>query len=257
MYCLKKEDRYRIASLFSGWDETLLWSCLQGYMGNAWADDIQNPKSAQIVTADFCFFAGVPNRELVQNIPGDFPSPWILMVPQNQDWARLIEQEYTNGLEQFMRYAVKKEPEVFDRENLRFYIEKLPTEYSIKKIDEEIYKKLLNEEWSKDFCSQFPTYCDFEERGLGFVALYQNEPVSGASSYTVYDKGIEIELDTKKEYRRKGLAIACASKLILKCLDKGLYPSWDAANKGSLALAEKLGYHFDKEYVTYAIKINQ
>jgi RimJ/RimL family protein N-acetyltransferase len=36
-------------------------------------------------------------------------------------------------------------------------------------------------------------------------------------------------------------------------MDKGLYPSWDAANRTSVALAEKLGYHFDKEYVTYAV----
>jgi RimJ/RimL family protein N-acetyltransferase len=41
--------------------------------------------------------------------------------------------------------------------------------------------------------------------------------------------------------------------LIMECLDRGLYPSWDAANKGSVALAEKLGYHFEKEYVTYEI----
>lgn len=257
MYCLKKEDRYRIAPLFNGWEETLLWSCLQGYMGNAWADDMQSPKSAQIVTADFCFFAGVPNRELVQNIPSNFPSSCILMIPQNDGWASLIEQEYKNQLERFLRYSVKKEPNVFNKENLHSYIEKLPPEYNITMIDEEIYKKLPNETWSKDFCSQFPTYRDFEEHGLGFVALYHGQPVSGASSYTVYDKGIEIELDTKAEYRRKGLAIACASKLILECLSKGLYPSWDAANKGSLALAEKLGYHFDKEYVTYAIKISQ
>ena len=77
--------------------------------------------------------------------------------------------------------------------------------------------------------------------------------VCGASSYTVYNKGIEIEIDTKEGYRRKGLALVCASKIILECLSRELYPSWDAANRESVALAEKLGYHFDNEYVTYAI----
>jgi len=66
MYCLNKEDMYKIASIFEGWNETLLWSCLQGYMGKAWADDIENPKSAQILVGDFCFFAGVSNMELVR-----------------------------------------------------------------------------------------------------------------------------------------------------------------------------------------------
>lgn len=39
----------------------------------------------------------------------------------------------------------------------------------------------------------------------------------------------------------------------MEWLERGLYPSWDAANKGSLTLAEKLGYNFDKEYVAYII----
>jgi len=253
MDCLKKEDMYRIAPIFDGWNETLLWSCLQGYMGNAWADDIQNPKAVQIITGDFCFFAGAPNLELVKNIPEYFPTSCILMVPQNDEWASLIEKEYKTNCESFMRYAIKKEPDIFDTEKLSSYIEKLPSEYYIRKIDEEVYNKVKTEEWSKDLCSQFLTYNDYEKYGLGFVALHNDNIVCGASSYTIYNKGIEIEIDTIESERRKGLALACASKLILECLNRGIYPSWDAANKGSVALSEKLGYHFEKEYVTYAI----
>ena len=77
--------------------------------------------------------------------------------------------------------------------------------------------------------------------------------VSGASSYTRYNEGIEIEVDTVAEERRKGLAtIACAA-LILRCLDEGLYPSWDAQNMVSAHLAEKLGYEFDHEYTAYEV----
>ena len=66
-------------------------------------------------------------------------------------------------------------------------------------------------------------------------------------------EGIEIEIDTREDHRRKGLAYACGAKLILECLKRGLYPSWDAQNKWSVALAEKLGYHFDHEYTAYEI----
>jgi hypothetical protein len=85
------------------------------------------------------------------------------------------------------------------------------------------------------------------------MVLHGEIPVSGASSYTFYDNGIEIEIDTKCEYRSRGLALACASGLILECLDRGLYPSWDAHDLRSVALAEKLGYHRDQAYVTYII----
>ena len=255
MHCLKKEDMFRIIKLFEGWNETLLWSCLQGYMGNAWTDNIQNPRSAQIITGDFCFFAGVPNIELVKNIPEYFPSQCILMIPQNDEWADLIEKEYENNYHRFMRYATKKEPDVFNTEKLHSYIEKLSSEYSLRKIDEESYNIVKAEEWSKDLCSQFLNYNEYEKYGLGFVVYHNDKIVSGASSYTVYNKGIEVEIDTKVEYRRKGLALICASKLILECLDRGLYPSWHAANRGSVALAEKLGYHFEREYSTYSITI--
>ena len=53
--------------------------------------------------------------------------------------------------------------------------------------------------------------------------------------------------------RRIGLASACGAKLILECINRNLYPSCDAQNKRSVALAEKLGYQFDKEYVAYEV----
>jgi GNAT superfamily N-acetyltransferase len=256
MYCINKEDMYKIAPIFDGWNETLIWSCLQGYMGKAWANDIQNPQSAQIIAGDFCFFAGVPNVELVKNIPDDFPSQSMLVIPQNEEWASLIKMEYKTNCDSFMRYSIKKEGNIFDKEKLNSYIEKMPSEYLLKKIDEEIYNEILSEGWAEDLCSQFLTYDEYDSYGLGYVVLHNDKVVCGASSYTVYKDGIEIEIDTKREYRRKGLALACASKLILECLDRGIYPSWDAANMASVALSEKLGYHFDKEYVTYEITVN-
>ena len=86
------------------------------------------------------------------------------------------------------------------------------------------------------------------------VILKDGEPVSGASSYSGYLGGIEIEIDTREDCRRKGLATACGAKLILECLRKGWYPSWDAQNLWSVALAEKLGYHFSHAYTAYEIQ---
>ena len=78
--------------------------------------------------------------------------------------------------------------------------------------------------------------------------------VSAASSYSRFLKGIDIEIDTAKEERHKGLGSAVAAKLILACLDEGLYPAWDAANKMSVRLAQKLGYEFSREYVCYGME---
>ena len=83
------------------------------------------------------------------------------------------------------------------------------------------------------------------------VIVKEGVPVSGASSYSGYPGGIEIEIDTRADFRRKGLARICGAKLILECLERGLYPSWDAHNPGSAALAKKLGYRFDRAYAAY------
>ena len=110
-----------------------------------------------------------------------------------------------------------------------------------------------NNGWANDLVSQFKDYDTYRKLGLGVVVLKDGELVAGASSYSRYNEGIEIEIDTREDHRRKGLAYVCGAKLILECLKKSLYPSWDAQNKWSVALAEKLGYHFSHEYTAYEI----
>lgn len=242
-----------LEKLFEGWQETLIWSCMQGHMGKAYADSITNPKSAQIVIGDFCFLAGEADKELVRNKQDDCKSNFIIMIPQHNEWSKLIEQTYKENAKKVYRYAIKKEGNVFDIEKLKKIVEDIKKPFNIQMIDKKIFNQVISNSWSRDLCSQFNDYEDYKKRGIGAVILEDGIVVSGASSYTVYNEGIEIEIDTRKDYRRKGLALACGAKLILECLNKGLYPSWDAQNKGSVALAEKLGYHFDKEYEAYEI----
>lgn len=244
--------RKNLEVLIKDWNETMIWSCIQGYMGEAYADNIENPKSVQFVVADFCFFAGVPNEELVKNTKV-IKSNFIIMTSYNNEWNKLIEEIYPENSRKVKRYAIKKEKDIFCREKLEQAVNDLNKSYEVKLIDEKIYEEIMREEWSKDLCSQFLNVKDYCNRGLGIVVLHNKQVVAGASSYTVYNEGIEIEIDTKFEYRRQGLAYVAGAKLILECLDRGLYPSWDAQNLWSVALSEKLGYHFDHEYIAYEI----
>ena len=253
VYQVLGEDIKKVEYLFDNCKDTLIWSVLQGCMGSVWADSNISPKSAQVVIADFCFFAGEANMDLIKNKPLDFTSDFVIMVPQNDDWAELIERVYGEDSKKITRYAIKKELDIFDEEKLQQFVEHVNCQYEIKFIDEEIYYKTKTHTWSSDLCANFTDYEDYKNRGIGVAALYHGELVSGASSYTVYHGGIEIEIDTRQDHRRKGLALACGATLILGCIHNNLYPSWDAHNKGSVALAEKLGYHFDKEYVAYEI----
>lgn len=238
-------------NVFGLWEETLIWSCLQGIMGDVYMNDAED--AAMAILGDFAFLAGNPSEEVVRFRPEKFKQDFIIMVPQNEEWGKVIEKCYGDKAKKVTRYAIKKESDVFDIEKLEQAVLNIPDGYEVKLIEESEYHMCRGNSWSMDLVSQYKNYETYKELGLGVVALKDGELVAGASSYSTYDKGIEIEIDTREDHRRKGLAYACGAKLILECLKKGLYPSWDAQNKWSVALAEKLGYHFSHEYVAYEI----
>ena len=240
----------KVESLFAGWDETLIWSCLQGVMGSLYGNSQEDPDAAAACLGDFAFFAGNPDRELLEWICGEINAPKLL-VPGSSAWSALMESTFGNRLLKTRRYRILKGGEHFDVEALEANVRRLPEEMEIVPIGKDLYEELKIESWSADFVAQFNTYEEFEELGLGFVVLLDRVPVSGASSYSRYREGIEIEVDTRDDYRRRGLAAASASRLILECLERGLYPSWDAASEISARFAEKLGYVRGEPYDCY------
>ena len=245
--------RKKLLPMFDGINNTIVLSGLQGHMGNVWVDDPVNPTVAQVVVGVFAFYAGDPNakaaEELLHNIPDD-----ILVIVNDDEWKKRIEVIHKDSIkDKFQRYAFKKNPEHLNRDYIQSFLTILPEGYEMKKIDASLAYDQSLQNLSEDFTSQFDSIDDYIHKGVGFCILHNRQIVCGASSYSVYDDGIEIEIDTNPKYRRKGLATVAASALILNCLDRGKYPSWDAANTNSATFAKKLGYVLEKPYDTYYI----
>lgn len=255
----KNEGFYKLAQpeaaahVFGDWPETVIWSCLQNIMGEIYADDLANPVSAMAILGDFCYFAGIPDEKLIRFRPAHCRQDFIIMVPQNDEWGALIEAVYEKNAKKVMRYALKKETGIFDREALETVVSGLPGEYCIRMIDEPLFMRCQKLPWCRDFVANYENYAVYQEHGLGVLILKEDEIIAGASSYSGYTEGIEVEIVTREDYRRKGLAHVSGARLILSCLDRGWYPSWDAQNKWSAALAQKLGYHYSHEYPAYEI----
>lgn len=241
------EDTSKAKGLFEGRQETLITSCLQKVMGKIFVTDLSEPASAFAFVGCFGFFAGKPDPELVKSKPEGFA----LLTPQNRDWAELIKAAYPDA-KKVTRYAIRKDTR-FDNHTLEKNLLLLPNGYELKEIDSTLYDKCLERPITVDFVSSFQSKAAFLRDGRGVVVVKNGEIVSGASSYTRYREGIEIEVDTVEEERRKHLALIACSALILRCLDEGLYPSWDAQNMASVRLAEKLGYQFHHEYTAYEV----
>lgn len=247
---IRLSDLQTAASLFEGWQETLIWSALEGTMGCVWTISAQ-PNAALCQTGDLMFLAGKAENpetrallECWHREKGDFE----IIAPRDHACGALIEEIFGKEAKAGKRLAFHKGGEQFDSVRLQAMIQAAPENVSIVPMDRTLYHQALAHKWSRDFVSLFRDADDYLKRGLGFAALHQGEMVGGASSYSCYSKGIEIQVETRSDWQRKGIASACCAALILDCLSKGLYPSWDAANPASAALAQKLGYRADELY---------
>lgn len=76
------KDTNKISPLFGHWEETLIWSCLQGIMGKIYANDLTAPTAAMGRDRGFTFFAGEPCPELIAYRPPHCISKLIDCRPQ-------------------------------------------------------------------------------------------------------------------------------------------------------------------------------
>jgi GNAT superfamily N-acetyltransferase len=234
-------------------DSMLLWFLDGNPYCDAWVNNELEPDEAVIIAADFCYLLGevkYPDEIvpiLIEN------AQYKVIIPCGSQWITFLNAYLAERVRCYKRYAIKQEPDVFDKDHLKQLVEGIDSRYEIKRIDEALYNEVLGMDWAADGCYFFRSYLDFEANGLGYIVCKDGQVVCIASSYTAYKNRIGVTIGTLEEHRRKGLASACAARLILACLERGIYPAWEAANMKSVALAEKLGYHFDKEFDVYSI----
>ena len=124
-------DTEKATALFEGWSETLIWSCLQRVMGKIFVTDLEKPHSALAFVGCFAFYGGEPDRELVMHKPVGF----VIMTPQNEAWASLIE-ECRPSAQKETRFSIRKDTR-FDLPVLKKMTETIPEGYELRRIDAE------------------------------------------------------------------------------------------------------------------------
>ncbi|MDR0897602.1 MAG: GNAT family N-acetyltransferase [Oscillospiraceae bacterium] len=150
------------------------------------------------------------------------------------------------------RYQMNPPP-AFDRALLQ-RLATPPEGYTLHPYDAALVEKALSEEWSKDQIDCFGTAEAFLADGLGVALLQGDALVSGCSSFCRHADGYEIQVDTRADRQRQGLATCVSAAFILRCLDLGWMPHWDAANVASLRLAERLGFVLDRAYTAWDLE---
>ncbi|MEG2349697.1 MAG: GNAT family N-acetyltransferase [Hungatella sp.] len=256
---LGKAKRQTVQMLGCENQEVLVRGAMEGRIGRIWVPKLEDSSYCLIHVGDFSYVLGLPPKgesaldlktQIYESCTHDF------MIPENELWAGWIEDQFDGQYRLVSRYELKKDEHHFDQKQLKEYVDyvtKSPDGIRIKRIDGRLYHLALKEEWSRDFCANFEDEKHFMEDGLGFVALKGREIVAGCSAYGISLGRMEIEVGTRTDYRKKGLATACSAAFMLECLKNNIFPHWDAANLQSVGLAEKLGYLYEREYTVYQL----
>ena len=188
---------------------------------------------------------------VAQKLVQQLSEMWI--IPISEAWRELIFQVHGHHLKQM--HGITFSPESLNLKHLRNLQKQIPFDCHIQRVDLSLANQLRNEGLSS--FPGFSSLADFAERGIGFCATIESRIISHAVSLMQCREGIHIGIETHPDFRNKGFATVIGAKLLVHCIEQGIYPHWSASseNATSIHLAEKLGYVRDEVYETLGVFI--
>ena len=246
---LNKTNRLRLARAFQQRRVDYAIDCvIEGQMGQAFADDAQQPTAFCIAIPPFYYFAGEVNSPGGEALLRELPH-YSLLMPSPPEWFAAAQQLFSQQLKPITRYSFDtsqlSEPHLAALLNQNRYCNQIVP------LDEVMIDRSATQSHSYLEIEAFDSVADFLERGLGYALLDGEQMLGVAYSSLVCSRGIEVSIYVQERVREQGIATALASQLLLSCLRQGMRPNWDAANLESYKLALKLGYTFAGAYEAY------
>ena len=191
-----------------------------------------------ITDALFVYLDGDPEPASVDEVAAHFRNR--PMVCLTSTWEKQIETQYPDATV-FRRTMMKPSchfriPEIPD----------IPEEYRLTGMDEAAFD---THPFSHE--TNYASWAAFQAEGSGAVVYRGERIVASASSFLSLDGEVELDISTEESCRGKGLAAACAARMLQDCMERGIIVHWDAQNDVSRHLAEKFGFETETEYKVY------
>lgn len=242
--------RERLRPLFAGFPglHGIVDAALEGAMGTALADDADKPSLA-VIDLDFRLLAGDAHSPAAEEAARRLSAPESIVV-SNGDWASLLKRIWGDAVGTRTRVAFQ--PGDWEGRRLRAMMESLPEGFTLRRITSEDAGRFA--ELASSLVYNYPSLEEFVARGVGFGVEHGGRCVSGCASFAMGRRSLEFEIQTHPDFRRRGLAGACAAAMIEYCRERGLEACWDAHNEISAALAAKLGFVSPAPYTAYEIR---
>ena len=226
--------------------------------GDIYADSPENPTYALFWhVSGFAYLTGIPHKEdmdeiyaLMKNQSGQNPRRFVLELKDDQT-ATYFERK--DDVEKHPRYRfwlrdnAPEEDGQFEKPE-----QAIPDGFEMKEIDETLVKQITGRIVPSQFWSSAE---EFVQKGKGYCLLKGGEVASVAFSAAVSSKQVDIGIETKECYRKKGLAAVVAGQMICYAKSIGKEPVWDCdkTNSGSKATAEKIGFKVMAEHAYYKV----
>lgn len=244
------DSRAPLRPLFNGFTglHGVIDSVLDGILGDAYADDLANPRVARL-ELDFIAIAGDPEAPAAADALRALAPGEHLAIPEA--WTSLLLEVRADNLQPYDRFTFTPAP--WDRSALAALRESLPAGFVLERITKNNLEPF--EMLADSLIYNFHDPDDFLSRGVGFGIRphTSNEFVAGCSSFAISRRSLEFEIQTREDHQRRGFALVTGSRMIEHCLDNGLEPAWDAAHEGSARLAERLGFVNRQTYTAYRL----
>lgn len=219
--------------------------------GKVFVDNIQNPRVFYVLhpygmallygDVSSTFFKSELKEFLIKNETRSV-GRWIQVFPL--DIGEIIDELIINMDDSENTTLIKLE-----RINFKFNLERYRTfrreleleKYFFCEIDKSIFNDFNGGVVPKKFWNNAK---EFISKGSGFSLIVDDHPVSIAFSSFVHEDMLELGMETKPNYRKKGYASIVCARLINYCIENGLEPIWacSSTNYASYELAKKLGF---------------
>ncbi|HEX2947224.1 MAG TPA: GNAT family N-acetyltransferase [Clostridia bacterium] len=244
MYKLELEDYKKVMPLLESNNELSVFSVISGIMpGEIYVDDVCHPAAVLIQTSECNLLAGKNDVGKFNATLSDELDFWDPVIPDSSGWNSVIPNIHKNRfVRKYQRrhYSLNIENSLNINANLPdgYCMEPaIPADLRLKQYENS--DKLISwiENWGNDEA--------FTEHGTGCYIRKGNTIVSWSISDCSYNDKIAIGIHTDERFRKKGLGIFAANETVKMCFSKGFKSiDWLCVdfNKGSIAIAEKLGF---------------
>lgn len=254
MFKLKSNEFNKISPLIKSQNELSVFSVINGVIpGEIFVNNIDDPTVTLIKTCECNFIAGSPNDQIFNSeisLQLDF---WDQLTPDSNEWIDIIPTIHKNPfVRKYQRRHYVLSINDFSECNMT-----LPDGFVIEKVNIDLLKQNQYENSDKilEWLENWGDAATFQKHGTGYFIHNDKVIVSSSLSDCSFGNKIAIGIHTDERYRKSGFGKAVASATVKDCFAKG-YETIDWLctdyNKGSSAVAEKLGFKYNNAYYCFS-----